>query len=140
MRLTHSHIKGVLAIAMACTLIYLAGGLALDGHINSAIDPLRSDTKGVQAILDASKPFVAPKVLKKGTSLSPGQLGNAVWKRAEARGRHVEDLVPSDIKDFSEATLAFFAVAYSCARYAVRIEHPLQWYRATRMKNYTKDD
>jgi hypothetical protein len=30
----------------------------------------------------------------------------------------------------------FFAVAYISARYAVGIEHPWQWYRATRMKNY----
>jgi hypothetical protein len=36
--------------------------------------------------------------------------------------------------------LLFFAVAYISARYAVGIEHPWQWYRATRMKNYLNPD
>jgi hypothetical protein len=34
----------------------------------------------------------------------------------------------------------FFAVAYISARYAVGIEYPLRWYRATRMKNYLNPD
>lgn len=38
------------------------------------------------------------------------------------------------------ALALFFAVAYISARYAVGIEHPWQWYRATRMKNYLSDD
>jgi len=34
----------------------------------------------------------------------------------------------------------FFAVAYISARFAVGIEHPSRWYRATRMKNYLNPD
>jgi hypothetical protein len=42
----------------------------------------------------------------------------------------------SDQNQMNMLTLLFFVVAYVCARYAVGIEHPCQWYLATRMKNY----
>ena len=42
----------------------------------------------------------------------------------------------SDQNQMKMLTLLFFVVAYICARYAVGIEHPWQWYLATRMKNY----
>jgi hypothetical protein len=87
--------------------------------------------------------LVEPKVFEKNTSLNPEKFENADWRRADARDarlRHAEYVVRSDTKEFSGFTVAFFAVAYICARYAVGIEHPWQWYQATRMKNYTKDD
>lgn len=121
-------IAGVLTIiATVCALICLVGCLGLYSHINSVIDPLRSDRKGPQATLAAPKPFMAPEVLKKRTSLNP-EFENSLSD------------VAKEIQDFLGATVASFAVAYFCARYAVRIEHPLRWYQATRMKNYTRDD
>jgi len=65
-------------------------------------------------------------VLKKGTSLHLWEFEDSLSETNKA------------IQDLFGSTVLFLAVAYSCARYAVRIEHPLRWYRATRMKNYTK--
>lgn len=65
-------------------------------------------------------------VLKKGTSLNLEEFENSL----SDINRAIQDLIVS--------TLFFLTVAYSCARYAVRIEHPWRWYRGTRMKNYTR--
>lgn len=65
-------------------------------------------------------------VLKKGTSLNLEDFENSL----SDINRAIQDLIVG--------TLLFLAVAYICARYAVRIEHPWRWYRGTRMKNYTR--
>lgn len=124
--------RGALAIiATVCVLIYFVGGLILDSHINSAIGPLRNDTRVVEAAFGGWEPFAAPVVLKKGTS------------RNLERFEEFEKSL-TDINKEIQGTLLFFAVAYICAKYAVRIEHPFRWYLAARMKNYkqspTTDD
>lgn len=117
---------GVLAIiTTACALVCLVGGLVLGSHINPVIHPSSSEMKGVQARL-APKPVMGPRL--KRTSLNLEEFEDSLSD------------VTRQIQDFLGATVASFAVMYSCARYAVRIEHPLRWYRATRMKNYTKDN
>jgi hypothetical protein len=69
--------------------------------------------------------IMAP-VFKKGTSLDLEQFENSL----SDINRSIQDLIVS--------VLLFIAVAYSCARYAVRIEHPWRWYRDTRMRNYNR--
>lgn len=65
-------------------------------------------------------------VLERGTSLNLRDFQNSPPDTKKA----IEDLFVN--------LLLFLVVSYSCARYAVGIEHPWRWYRETRMRNYNR--